>query len=165
MYICRNCGQRFAEYTNFCATCGSSMVEPENAQEPIYSYYPPTPAPTSSKAGLGQAIASMILGIEGIFGALIALLYAFFIIVMAGTFSYSYYDSSAYYGVNFLFGFTVGLAFIELIIGIVSIVLGCSARNKGSKSGMAGAGKVLGIFTIIISVISIFVAFAVIANI
>ena len=160
MYICRNCGQRFAQHTNFCNTCGSSAVEPENAPTPSYSYY--SPAPTSSKAGLGQAIVSMIMGIEGICGAIVALLYAFITMGVGATFyehfSYDYYSYEYTYGFGFFLGFTIVLAIIELIIGIVAVILSSAARNRGSKSGMAGAGKALGIVTIILSVVSFFIA-------
>ncbi len=135
------------------------MVEPEGAPTPSYSYY--SPAPTSSKAGLGQAIVSMIMGIEGICGAIAALIYAFITIAAGEAYTYDYYYSYSYSYSNefeFLLGFTVVLAIIQLIIGIVAVILGSMARNRGSRSGMAGAGKALGIVTIILSAISFFIA-------
>ena len=93
---------------------------------------------------------------------IVALIYAFITMGVGATFyehfSYDYYSYEYTYGFGFFLGFTIVLAIIELIIGIVAVILSSAARNRGSKSGMAGAGKALGIVTIILSVVSFFIA-------
>ena len=52
MFICKNCGQTFEAYTNFCSSCGSNVIEPYNeapAGGPGYYAAPGAPAaPTYS---------------------------------------------------------------------------------------------------------------------
>lgn len=47
MYICKNCGQTYAEHTNFCSVCGSNAIELQNYAQPEEQNFFNTPTSLS----------------------------------------------------------------------------------------------------------------------
>lgn len=117
--FCSNCGKEVNENAVICLNCGAAIKNSKNA---------------SGKKGKG--IASMVLGIIGIFFAICAL---------------AAIEEEASYYLNFYsnaekFGFAIGYILIQSIFAIVGISLACSER-KDNKNGFNTSGLWLAIAT------------------
>lgn len=165
MYICPNCQNTSETPINFCSKCGTPMVEkapevvtavPEAtvftapapmAQAPVYT----APQPVSiayepeKKVPLGKAIAGMIMSIEGLPMALISFL---------ATISQIDLDGGLAFVMSIIYG-----GFFGFPLSLVGLILSKSYANAGGRSGMAKAGKILGIIGIIFSAISLVLGF------
>ena len=177
MYICPNCQNASETPINFCSKCGTPMVEkapepaaaytapapempaPEVPAPPVYTAPAPTaqapvytaPQPVSiayepeKKAPLGKAIAGMIMSIEGLPVAIISLL---------ATIAEMDIDGSVAFGMAIIYG-----GFFGFPLSLVGLILSKGYANAGGKSGMAKAGKILGIIGIVFSAISLVLGF------
>lgn len=134
--------------------------QPYNPQQNYNQYQPTNPQPVS-KSGKIMAIISMILGIEGIIqGVIMPIVTLMFAIGMA---SVSY---SSYYGYSYaedMIGACVYMLIVNILgvaTGVAAVILASKSRAKGFRSGMSGAGKGLGIATIVLSGIAVILSFA-----
>ena len=132
MAFCSKCGAQNADGASFCTNCGAPMnvaqPQPQPQPQPQQTYYAqPQPQPVynaqpvapKKEVSKGKKIASLILCIHSLIYALAAL------------------------GLCWMPGYSIGLAFIGLITGII----GCALYKRG-----------LGVAGIVISAISIVVA-------
>ena len=130
MYICKNCGQTYADPVRFCGKCGSNLIEaqgytpqpeynPYNNQPQGYSYVTP-PAPTSANNNKVMPILSMSLGI-------FAAVFAFYVLMFATS-------SRMGFG-SFFFAsmFTIPPAIVGLVM---------SFKSGAVLQGMSLAGKI-----------------------
>ncbi len=170
MYVCKNCGQTYPEYTAFCSKCGNNHLDrvaerknggiyinqnpggyvntgytPAPPTVPAYRVTPPAPAygyvtPPTRRGGKAQGIVGMCFGIESIVFAAIMLIYS---AMLAG------YNSSL---ATALFVIDI----IPLVTGIVATALSNAAINRGFTSGVSSAGKVTGVLSIVFSAIAMF---------
>lgn len=132
--ICKNCGADCAPGTLYCTSCGSPLPE-EPQQEP-------TQQTTQQPYGYQQPYSQQPYGYqppqkpaEPAQGLAIA---------------------------SMILGI-LSFMFMPLITGIVAICLGCSAKSKGNRSGMATAGIVCGsialaFIVLIIILVIVFIA-------
>ncbi len=184
MTFCKNCGTPLEEGINFCNNCGTPVQAPQpqpqnfeaTTQVPYEPAQPQVPfepqayetvqplnidpyanpyvqpqAPQSTVAGKVMGIIGMVLGIEGLITAIFLLIFNFILLGICGE---SYYTSDlATYPAMML-----SYDFIGLATGIAALILSSKARNKGNTSAMPGVAKGMGIPTIILSGISIFLA-------
>ncbi len=132
MAFCSKCGAQNADGASFCTNCGAPMnvaqPQPQPQPQPQQTYYAqPQPQPVynaqpvapKKEVSKGKKIASLILCIHSLIYALAAL------------------------GLCWMPGYSIALAFIGLITGII----GCALYKRG-----------LGVAGIVISAISIVVA-------
>lgn len=162
MYVCRNCGQAYSDYTPNCVRCGGEIVaaaptEPVVHSAPSYAPYGATPAyhyeskpaaPKVTGGAIAMGIIGFILALESLFGMFIS---AAFSVNTSYDYYYDYYDS--YFDVE-----TYAVAmFFQVIMSVVGLVFSSIARNKGF-CGLAVAGKVISIIGIVINSIIFFLA-------
>lgn len=119
------------------------------APQPTSVYTAPQPvsipyAP-EKKVPLGKVIAGMAIAIGGIFFAAISLL------VTLGTLDT---DPEVAFGMSFAYG-----GFFGFPLSLVGLILSKGAVNAGSKSGMAKAGKILGLIGVILAAASLSLGF------
>lgn len=117
MMYCSNCGKKVDEKAVICVNCGCELKKRSN--------------------GNGRGIASLILGIIGLFYALCA----FLNISSIGT----YLD---YQPFSYQVGFAIGYVLVQSVLSIVGFCLAISERSK-KKTGFNTAGFWLTIVTFV----------------
>ena len=177
MYVCKKCGQTYPEYVAFCAGCGNNYMEQvaERRNSGIYinqgpktfagthyspgaysgpAYEAPPPAyrssaptygyitPPAPRGGKAKGIVGMCFSIESIVSAIIC-------------FCYSIMVADIGYEEACIIMFFADMIF--LATSIVGTVLSSSAREKGFVNGITTTGKVLGIISIAICALSMFI--------
>ena len=120
---CSNCGKKVDPKAVVCVGCGCSL----------------------KKRGNGFGIASMILGLVGLFYALCA----FSRVIDLG----SYLD---YQTISYQIGFSIGFFLVQSILSIVWFSL-CICDRKNNKTGFNLAGLILTSITFVIVVIQFIV--------
>lgn len=122
---CSNCGKKVDEKAVICVNCGCELKKRSN--------------------GNGKGIASMILGIIGLFYALCA----FASLVDIG-------DALDYQTFAYQFGFAIGIILIQGVFSIIAFSLAMVER-KSKKTGFNTAGFWLSLVTFVIMAIQFIV--------
>lgn len=161
MYICKNCGQSYTDYSPYCGRCGGEIVaaapvEPANpgyaapyGAAPAYHYEAAPVAPKATGGTIVMGIIGFILALESLFGIFISY-------VMAETSYYDYYSGYSYRFDEDVFAVAM---FCQLIMSVLGLVFSSIARNKGF-CGLAIAGKIIGIIGIVLNSIFFVLAIA-----
>lgn len=129
MKYCSRCGTALDDNVAFCTNCGNA------APNPPYPYvvYQPVVYARPKIPGRGLGIASLVLGIIGIF-------YSF--VVFCGALSLTlitqYYDTLAA-------GFYIICIIVYWVFPLLALIFSLVSRHKGFKAGISTAGLVLGI--------------------
>lgn len=122
--FCSNCGKEVNENAVICLNCGAAIKNNKSGNKK------------------GKGIASMVLGILGVFFALCA------IAALDEISDVLYYYSNAE-----RFGYSIGYVLIQSVFAIVGISLACSER-KDNKNGFNTSGLWLAIVTFVLIAIT-----------
>lgn len=125
MYVCPNCGKTFNAPTNFCDSCGGSVVYQGAPVQPLYSAPVSYQQPAPSK---GKHIAGMVLGIIGMVTALIGMLYAMILFPEAVDRRYA----------------AEALGIVGLIFAILSLPLSIVGLSLSNRKAFGVVGTILG---------------------
>lgn len=144
--FCPKCGTQLSENSIFCSSCGAQLNQQQSEpHQPVYAK-PKVP-------GLGLGIASMILGIIGLFPSFMYLCFAIYINIFTNILGKSEITASDV--LVFMLCF-----FFCSIFSILSFLFGLVSNRKGYKGGMCMAGIItggIGLFLCLISLLSILV--------
>ncbi len=113
---CSNCGNKIDEKAVICIHCGCAV-----------------PKANTKTSTHGKGIASMVLGIIGMFWALAAF-------SNLADLDYLIYEESS----SYITGYAIGTILIQSVFAIIAICLACSER-KNAKNGFNTAGLWLSI--------------------
>ena len=138
--FCYKCGKEIDDQSTFCVHCGTKVKTTPPTSTPTQTSTT-TEMPTEKKSGNGRGIASMVLGIIGLFYALMAFLN------MQSLGQYLVYNNSSYQ-----IGFAIGFVLMQSIFAILAVSLAGSERIH-KKTGYNTAGLWLSISTFVCVVI------------
>ncbi len=144
MNFCSNCGEKVAEGSKFCGTCGAALQEEKasSTQEAgAYTYV----APEIKKPPIAKAIVSISLGGGAVFMAFMDILYSLI-------FAFTVPEA----------GFIFSLIFSAIIIplSIVSIILGNGYLNANPERlrPAATAGRIMSIVSLAVCALGFFIS-------
>ena len=152
MKNCINCGAEMQDDVNFCPACGASQVAQEQAkteaqsqpQQPYYGQpqqpYYGQPQPYAQQPYVPQGTAPVkpfpALGLVGMIFGILAIILTWFLWYLGVVFS---------------------------IVGLILSAIGVAKRNNYRLAGLAIAGLVCSIVALVLTIVSIILAFAIVA--
>ena len=132
MKNCIKCGAEMQDDVQFCPACGAPQQAQEAPQQP---YYAQPQQPYYAPQQPAQVKPFPVFGLIGMIAGIVAVITTWFL-------------------------FYLGIAFS--IVGIIFSAIGMAKRNENRMPGMAIAGLVCSIVAIVLTIVSIILAFAVV---
>ncbi len=153
MKHCTNCGAEMQDDIKFCPACGAAQVSDEQVasqqpqeQQPYYGQAPQQPyygqpqQPYAQQPYVPQGTASVkpfpALGLVGMIFGILAIILTWFLWYLGVVFS---------------------------IVGLILSAIGVAKRNNYRLAGLAIAGLVCSIVALVLTIVSIILAFAIVA--
>lgn len=143
--FCKNCGRQLDDGAAFCTGCGAPAApstQPQTQPQPLYVQPQVVYVQKPKTPGRGFGITSMVLGIIG----------GFYSIGGIAAFAEVSNRNHSYFEANTNADLT-GVAVVLLILALLSVIFAICAFARNYKRGQSISGLILGIITLIISVL------------
>ncbi|MBE6728420.1 MAG: zinc ribbon domain-containing protein [Ruminococcaceae bacterium] len=161
MIYCRECGKQISDQAPMCPHCGAfrqTVPQNINPAQPVYIVKPKIP-------GRGFSIASLVLGIIGIYYAfydlIFLMIYPVYFEVMESSFRYSGYSQEVVDISGQIINMSVFLTMFifTFVLGLLAVIFGNVSHNRGCRLKKKTAGIVMGVITIVMAFILTVIGF------